>query len=73
MIYKLSRVIAWLRAFIGGYFWIACPRCGRNFGGHEEGGGVVYAGNHAAICCPRCPGASGFYFDGSGKRRELPQ
>lgn len=29
----LNRMIA----FIGGYFWLPCPCCGQNFGGHEWG------------------------------------
>lgn len=71
MTYKLSRVLAWLRAFIGGHFWLPCPRCGRNFGGHEEGGGVIYRGTSGSICCPLCPGDSGFFIDGAGNVREL--
>ena len=24
-----------IKALTGGYFWLPCPLCGRNFGGHE--------------------------------------
>lgn len=35
MIYPrcLARLLAWL----GGYFWTPCPRCGRMFAGFEAG------------------------------------
>ena len=35
------RIVAWewFRAFIGGYFWMPCPLCGKYFGGHEKNGG----------------------------------
>lgn len=45
------------RAFVGGYFWLPCPVCGREFGGHEKGGGEFYVGGGISrITCPRCPG-----------------
>ncbi len=34
---KIIRAYHWLRAAIGGYFWLPCPVCGENFGGHELG------------------------------------
>ena len=30
-----------LYAWVFGYFWLPCPRCGRLFGGHEPSGGRV--------------------------------
>ena len=32
---KRPRFIQWIYAFIHGYFWLPCPICGENFGGHE--------------------------------------
>lgn len=32
------RLLHRIWAFVGGYFWLPCPRCGRMFGGHEVGG-----------------------------------
>lgn len=35
---RISRLPRWfhhLRAIIGGYFWLPCPLCGREYGGHE--------------------------------------
>lgn len=29
------RLLAKLRAYTGGYFWLPCPKCGEYFGGHE--------------------------------------
>lgn len=34
----VHRLWAWLR----GYFWIPCPICSREFGGHERKGGLLY-------------------------------
>lgn len=37
------RAPAWLRrlrARLGGYFWMPCPVCGEEFGGHERQGTV---------------------------------
>ena len=33
-----------IRAEIGGYFWLPCPICHKEFGGHEESG-MLYEGN----------------------------
>ena len=32
---RRPRWFNWLRAQVGGYFWLPCPMCRRNFGGHE--------------------------------------
>lgn len=34
-LYKYFRWWNWLIATFGGYFWLSCPRCNKNFGGHE--------------------------------------
>ena len=33
--YKYFRWWNWLISFFGGFFWLPCPRCQKNFGGHE--------------------------------------
>lgn len=68
---RLNRALQWLYAFVFGYFWLPCPRCGRGFGGHEEGGGRDFRGQCGARCCPRCPGDTGFYIDAAGTARVL--
>lgn len=45
----------WLRAFITGYFWLPCPRCGRMFGGYEHGGNVDIGNGKGLMTCKRCP------------------
>ncbi len=37
---KLNRLWNYLYAFVHGYFWLPCPICGENFGGHEWSGGT---------------------------------
>lgn len=47
-------------AFLAGYFWLPCPKCGQMFGGHETQGmgatvRVVEAdGEHCYMVCPDC-------------------
>lgn len=31
------RTLNRIYAFLFGYFWLPCPICGKNFGGHELG------------------------------------
>jgi hypothetical protein len=31
------RTLNRLYAFLWGYFWLPCPKCGQMFGGHERG------------------------------------
>ena len=46
-----------LYAHTFGYFWIPCPRCGQEFGGHEEGGGTDWVSEgDGRMCCPNCTG-----------------
>lgn len=57
---RLPRRLHHCYAFLAGYFWTNCPRCGRMFGGHEEHGGTDWGGegtpNVGLVCCPQCPG-----------------
>ena len=49
----LNRIYAWLF----GYFWLPCPVCGREFGGHECGFGalIVDDGRAFGVCAdPQC-------------------
>lgn len=46
----------WLRAKIGGYFWLPCPRCGRKFGGYEKGGHLALTATRGEVTCKKCPG-----------------
>jgi hypothetical protein len=48
----------WLQALIahlGGYFWLPCPICGENFGGHEWGDESLYIGGGSGWgVCANC-------------------
>ena len=61
-----SREVARLRAQSGGYFWLPCPLCDREFGGHEwrsVGGHVEFIPNNPGVdltgtgICPDCTAA----------------
>lgn len=62
----LPRFVHRWYARLFGYFWLPCPRCGRWFGGHEEGGGIDVTEQSALTdryrwqtgrgTCPQCPG-----------------
>lgn len=66
----IGRAWNFLKAVVGGYFWLRCPRCQRWFGGHEEPQGrmysiekytgeIPYSGRGT---CPECPNE--YYADG---------
>ena len=59
----MPRFLHWLRAHIGGYFWLPCQNCGRYFGGHEimhaDHGTFVDALGGTWSTCPRCHGTHG--------------
>ena len=47
----------WLQAviaFLGGYFWLPCPICGENFGGHEDSGNLYTGGGSGWCVCINC-------------------
>lgn len=63
-----------LKAFLLGYFWLPCPVCKKEFGGHEIEGG---RGGHlqldistGKITCPECPGS--WVYDSNGKIIKSP-
>jgi hypothetical protein len=56
-----SRFVERIYARVNGYFWLPCPLCQREFGGHEWLSGPQYGipwpeegTNHGRGICPRC-------------------
>jgi hypothetical protein len=46
-------------AFLAGYFWLPCPKCGRMFGGHETQPFAAIEVNGRGWCvCPQCAPAA---------------
>ena len=43
--------VEWLKAKLGGYFWLPCPNCGRNFGGQEEGESLMLTPSMGKMTC----------------------
>ncbi|MEE9510392.1 MAG: hypothetical protein V3V81_07860 [Candidatus Bathyarchaeia archaeon] len=44
-----------LRAFLGCYFWLPCPVCGRMFGGFEIAeNGLMTTGHSGKAVCKKC-------------------
>ena len=55
---KLPRWIHHAYAHVAAYFWIPCPSCDRNFGGHEWGGSIPHPdkpGINIGVCKPCAP------------------
>jgi len=52
--HRAPRWWRWLRAFIGGYFWWPCPRCGEPFAGYEVTGATIERGGKSWAVCPPC-------------------
>ena len=50
----LLKPLRWLRAFVGGYFWLPCPICGENFGGFEWGESLMSSWDGGEGVCPAC-------------------
>lgn len=52
----MPRWVHRLYAFLCGYFWLRCPRCGEMFGGHEivPFGGNKLVDGRMMSCCPNC-------------------
>lgn len=51
-----NRLYNWFYALIHGYFWLPCPICGKNFGGHEwDSNNTLYTSFHSGSgVCPDC-------------------
>jgi hypothetical protein len=52
---RFTRLIPWrwfhkCYAAVLGYFWIPCPQCGEDFGGHEAAGSVHLNGKRQLVC-----------------------
>lgn len=56
---KYPRFINWIWATWGGLFWLPCPICGKNFGGHEPSGTLMHSYNHGEGVCSSCDGEAG--------------
>ena len=51
----MPRWVHRFRAWLGGYFWTPCPRCGRMFGGHERPSGrLMINDSEGFITCSHC-------------------
>ena len=50
------RIINWIWATWGGLFWIPCPICHRNYGGHEWGTTLMTSYSTGKGVCPKCVG-----------------
>lgn len=52
----MPRFLHQLYAWLFGYFWLPCPRCGRMFGGHEWqfNGDHVMVDGRAMGTCGKC-------------------
>lgn len=53
---KLPRFLHKWYAFLFGYFWLPCPICGEDFGGHEwtHGEALMTSWNTGTGVCPNC-------------------
>ena len=56
---KILRIYHQLYALFHGYFWLPCPICSKNFGGHEQThciytGGDAYLPSGGEEVCPEC-------------------
>lgn len=52
--YRWRRSHRWFAAF-GGYYWLPCPVCGREYGGHEGGGYIPNPGDDSeSVICSEC-------------------
>lgn len=54
------RFFHWLYASAHGYYWLPCPLCGKNTGGHEDGGSIpggLGFGRHVCVKCNAKPTA----------------
>lgn len=49
-----NRIWNRLRALWGGFFWLPCPICGKNFGGHEWAATLKDTAFRGRGVCPQC-------------------
>lgn len=50
----MRRFWHWLYALTHAYFWLPCPICGKNFGGHQATGVLYSDWNSGRSVCPEC-------------------
>ena len=48
------RLLNWMWAAWGGLFWLPCPICHRNFGGHEWSESLMTSAFQGEGVCPKC-------------------
>ena len=48
------RFVNWAWANWGGYFWLPCPICEQNFGGHEPSGTLMKTQGSGTSVCRNC-------------------
>ena len=53
-LFRYPRFINKLWADFYGYFWLPCPICERNFGGHESDAGLLITTGRGLMVCWRC-------------------
>lgn len=51
--HRWRRAHHWL-ATRHGYFWLPCPTCGREFGGHESGDVLHWDEHRGRVSCVQC-------------------
>lgn len=54
--YRWRRFHRWF-AFLSGYYWLPCPLCGREYGGHEHGERIPDQSRgegYAVLICSEC-------------------
>jgi len=55
LLYVLSRAWSFFYANLMGYFWLSCPICGKNFGGHEpDSGSLITSIDGGMMTCRWC-------------------
>jgi hypothetical protein len=65
---KLPRWLHKAWANFAGYFWLPCPLCGKEFGGHEwktnaPNNSIMTSWNTGSGVCPNCHSAAKIYND----------
>lgn len=48
------RLLHWVIAAWGGFFWLPCDICGKNYGGHEPHGSLYHSAFGGKSVCRNC-------------------
>ena len=51
---RRPRILQQVYAFLWSYFWLPCPICGEDFGGHESAGTLFHSWSGGRSVCPDC-------------------